>query len=253
MVISLQATKKLWAAFVMIGALALILSTWATMSAGYGAIQGKGCTLDDLRPWQARIELRQSRVDQLNSDPKAACLIDGMDAQLKADWFFLLSYGPLNFAMFLLVLSRGTTSPGLTRGLLLIFGALLAVAMVTGDISENATLLQLIHHAPSPAPGGPIFGSLVKWGSLAVASATLGVLYLLPPVRLGTVLLALTAFGAAALPAWGLIDGRPDLLNMSLSALAFFWLAVLIHAIVVATASPPSIPSTPPAVKERKR
>ncbi|HEX3528153.1 MAG TPA: hypothetical protein VH988_13910 [Thermoanaerobaculia bacterium] len=252
MVISLQATKKLWAALVMICALAVILSAWAGDVAGRRALQGEGCTMDDLRPWQARIELRQSRIEELGRNDKADCLIPGMAAQLEADWFFLLSYGPLNFAMFLLVLARGKISPGLSR-ILLIFGALLTVAMVTGDISENATLLQLIHHPLDPAPGGPIVGSLVKWGSLAVASATLGVLYLLPPVRPGTVILALIACGAAALPAWGLIKGRPDFLNMSLLAFGIFWIAVLIHAIVVATASTPPIPSAQPAAKETAR
>jgi hypothetical protein len=248
MVIRLQGAKKLWAAFVMIGILAVILSLWAMDAAGRGAITGRACTTADLRPWQAKIELCQSRVAELDSDSKSACLIRGMDAQLKADRFFLLSYGPLNFAIFLFALAQGRTSPGLAW-ILLIFGALLTVAMVTGDISENATLHRLIHHLVSPVPG-PIPGSMVKWGSLAVASATLGVLYLLPPVRLGRVIVALTAFGAAALPVWGLATDCPECLPKALIAQGIFWLAVLVHAIAVATAAPQAIPSAQPAAKE---
>lgn len=239
----LHDARKLFAAAVMIAFLATTISALAFKEAGQKAVETpkSGCHFEkDLSKVMLRLELR---LDQTLA-PKAPCqasfVLKALDRSLDADNYFLVSYSALNLSFFLFLAAIGWARP---RALWIVLGSVLALGMLSADLCENGYLRQWIKSSGNVPPSAHLFSATAtKWGALAAACTLLGSIYLAHPkwARLA----ALPAFTTAALLVAGLVKPYSLWIDwVSNYALPAFWLAILIHAVIVAIESPsPGLP-----------
>ncbi|HSS51594.1 MAG TPA: hypothetical protein VLX28_21835 [Thermoanaerobaculia bacterium] len=245
-VLKLHDARKLFAAAVMVAFLATTISVIAINKAGQRAIEAPSpaCQVGDL----GMLSLEQGKSPVSVDNPKKAlCVLAGLKEELYADDVFLLSYSALNLAFFLFLAATMRFRAAVQWALIGV-GLFLAVTMLCADFRENQIFLQWIHQAQgalatAPAgslPSGPaIEATQIKWSALAVASALLGLIYLLNPSRMAK-LVALPALGSAAILVASLSEGSPHFVFTGrLAALGFLWLAILVHAVIVAIEPPP--------------
>lgn len=229
---SLLARRKIWAAFVMISFLALLLATWAMEAAGRRAV-GPPCRLEDAQAKWTPLEVHPPLEGLAQAlGEHADCESKALRAKLMADPLFLSSYGALNLFLFLFLATRVWTKRWLVP-VLVAGGALLAVVMVGADLWENAELRGWLDGALPPADG-PLLPSVVKWLALGAAGALGGVAYLTAPRWWGK-LPALAGFVALALFVRGLLPPCTACINLGMGAILLFWFLVLLHAIGAST------------------
>jgi hypothetical protein len=225
--------RKLFAAAVMVAFLATLVSAVAIPEAGRRAVEtpGSACKAEDLDGKMLTLELGEEPV--FTDSSQASCL-RGLDRMLDADNFFLVSYSALNLAFFLFLAAIGRARPAI---LWILVGLLLSLVMLSGDLWENSILRQWIQHSASIPPSPLLLtATSVKWGAIAVASVLLGLIYLLHPRRVAK-LIALPAFGSAALLVAGLVAHCSQWINQgSTIGLPLLWLFILLHALIVAIA-----------------
>jgi hypothetical protein len=251
--------KKHFAAAVLIAFLATLVSGLGIQVAGQHAVekQETACKAGDLD----MSSFEQGKAPVSAGEPsKALCELEGLKAQLHADDVFLFTYSALNFSFFLFLAAILQFPPSILRFRTAVrwavtgAGLVLAVVMLCADFRENQLFLHWIcqaRHALSTdlsgalPPGPAIEATRLKWSALAAASALLGLIYLVNPSRVAK-LVALPAFGTAAVLVASLaVQSPPALLKGRLAALGVLWLAILIHAVIVAIESPP--PGVPQA------
>lgn len=223
---------KIWAAFVMIAFLALLLAMWAMGAAGRRAVAKPPCAAADAQAKWTPLEVKPPTEGlSRRLGERAACQSRALAASLDADWLFLFSYGALNLFIFLFLATRVWTKRALIP-LLVVSGALLTIAMVGGDILENAELRRWLGGA-IPAPG-PLQASVVKWLSLGAASAIAGAVYLGAPRWWGKIPV-LPGIAALVLFVRGWRAEDAGCIEQAMAVLAVFWLVVLLHAVGAST------------------
>jgi hypothetical protein len=245
---TLYDARKHFAAAVMITFLATTVSAIAIEEAGRRAVEvpKSACAPQELEKPMLLLELGLPL--SLGDRDHALCILRGLGQRLDADNFFLLSYGALNLAIFLFLVALGRARP---PWLWISAGLLLALVMLSADLRENQFIRQWIELAATVAPSALLFtATAVKWGALAAASALLGLIYLFHPGAVAK-LVALPAFASTALLAAGLYQRCPDWVNDGAAGLFLLWLAILIHAVIVAIEPPP--PGVPQTAGEGKK
>jgi len=235
----LRDRKKLFAAALMIAFLATLISAYRIPEAGREAYEtpGSACHFKEdvaKSKWMLRLELGET--PPLHGPCPASNLFAALGAMLDADNFFLIAYSALNLSFFLFLAAIGWARPPFPW---ILTGALLALVMLSADLWENGYIRQWIDSSGTVFPARVFIATAVKWGAIAGASALLGFLYLRAPQRKAR-LVAVPAFAAAALLVAGLAGRCWHWLDWGSSyALVVFWLAILIHSVIVAVEQKP--------------
>lgn len=237
-------SPKACAALVMIFFLAVLISFWAMTDAGRDAV-------DASRKSAASGEcIIQNRVVQLQKSPDAAiealgneCIRSGVEAQVGADFSFLIAYSALTLALFLFIRTLRGGGPGL-----LVLGVLLALTMAAGDFFENKwtlELIRLLRNGLSTMTSLKLlqYGGWIKWSALGLSAAVLAALW--PSSRRLAWMPKILALASAVVVLAGLLLPGWETLAASLVVLGLFWIAALIHAIVVVVDREASFGSLP--------
>ena len=250
--------RRLWAVVVLVAGIATILSVRSLGSAAGEALRRNQC--EGVTPGWSMLQLELGLpvpALQGNDAHQVGCVLTALWAELHADFAFLLSYSVLVFAIFAFLstpavpLEARPRSWGEGRWLLAV-GASLSTAMLLGDALENHTAFRLLELA-EPAKRA-VFGrafeealpamttiTSVKWAALALSCLVIGAVYLVrwladwrrPLPALGIVV---TVFGVivACFFFRALDAGDPRLLARGMTYLAYFWIAILFHAVYAA-------------------
>jgi hypothetical protein len=241
---TLYGARKHFAAAVMIAYLATAISVAAIQEAvRVVETHGSTCTSTDVN----MLPFEQGKLlIPIDNPDKALCILKGLDGMLEADNFFLLAYSALNLAFFLF-LAAVLRLKSTVLWIFIALGLIVSVAMLCADYRENQLFRQWIEqarpvlkaHLGSLPPLPSLDATRIKWIALAVSSALLGLAYLFHPSRVAK-LIILPAVAAAAVLVASLSAQSPDFVfTWRLADLAILWLAILIHAVIVAIEPPP--------------
>jgi hypothetical protein len=226
-------SPKVCAALVMICFLAVLVSLWAMTDAGRDAVDAsrKSAAASDECVIQNRVVQLQKSPDVAIKALGSECIRSGVEAQVGADFSFLIAYSALTLALFLFVRALRGGGPGL-----LVLGVLLVFAMAAGDAFENKwtlELIRLLREGLSTKASLKLlqYGGWIKWGALGLSAAVLGALWPLSrrlawAPKILALASAAVVLAGLALPGW-------ETLAASLVVLGLFWIVALIHAIAV--------------------
>ena len=175
-----------------------------------------------------------------------------LDVTNKYDYGFMVCYSLFNAALIYLVthLNVYRLKSLIKLRVFLVFGLLLCVAMLVGDIVENMQLLELTKSLSvedierTNLMANLVYWTRIKWGAIFVACLMLSAGYASYFRRIPTLLLpaVYAVAGISGLIAISLADTRIVMEMLSTRAIAVGWTASLLHAGLVVVRGPVGFP-----------
>ena len=174
-----------------------------------------------------------------------------LDIANRFDFGFMVCYSLYNACLIYLVthLNVYRLKSLLKLRVFFALGILLSIAMLVGDVVENIQLLELtklpaVEDILQSTMTNLIYWTRVKWGAIFIVCLMLSAGYASYFRRIPTLLLpaAYAVAGVSGLIAISVADARTVMEFISIRAIAFAWIASLVHATLISVRGPARFP-----------